>query len=154
MIDTLKRFFGGEKSVDEDAKTESHDIKIATCAIFLEMANIDEEFSAEEQTHIVDLIKSRFGLDANLANELIDAAHEELKKSVDLWQFTNQVNQNYSRDEKLNIIESIWTLVLIDGIVDKHEDYLMRKLTRLLRLVHKDMIDTKLAARKRLSAES
>ena len=72
------------------------------------------------------------------------SSQKELDGSIDLWQFTNLVNENYSRYEKINIVEMIWKIVYADGKLDKHEDYLVHKLGKLLRLSHKELINAKL----------
>ena len=76
--------------------------------------------------------------------EVIDAAEEEVKNSLDLWQFTNTINSNFSREQKKAVMESVWKLVYTDGTLDKHEDYLMHKLHKLLNLTHSDLIEAKL----------
>ena len=146
MIDRLKKFFAKIGSDDSPGqKTHSdHDIRVATCALFLEMANIDGEFSEMERRHVVSILKRDFGLSDEEAGSLVDASEEELKDSIDLWQFTNLINQNYSMDEKIRIIESIWEIVYTDGKLEKHEDYLAHKLANLLRLTHKQLIEAKL----------
>ena len=146
MIDIVKKFFSGtrEPGAAEIREKEPHDIRVATCALLLEMAHIDGEFSDSEKDHILTHLEEDYGLSGDLAEELIEAAKEELKGSVDLWQFTNLVNQNYAVDEKLKIIEMIWKLAYVDGNLDKHEDYLLHKLAKLLRLSHKQLIDAKL----------
>ncbi len=146
MIDLVKKFFGKGATTDavEQRENESHDIRIATCALMLEMANIDGEFSPSEREHIVSNLKKDHGLSDECAAELIDASNEELKGSIDLWQFTNLVNQNYSIEEKTRIIEMVWKLAYADGSLDKHEDYLVHKLANLLRLTHKQLIEAKL----------
>ncbi len=146
MIDLLKRFFGksaGERSADKEEKA-SHDVRIATCALLLEMANIDNKFSESERERIIHILKKDFQLSDEHTISLIEAADEELNRSIDLWQFTNLINQNYSEDEKLQIIETIWKIVYADGRLDQHEDYLVHKLAKLLRLTHKQLIDAKL----------
>ena len=75
---------------------------------------------------------------------MFEASKEELNNSVDLWQFTNLINKNYTSKEKIRIIETIWRIAYTDGLLDKHEDYLARKLVSLLRLTHKQLIDAKL----------
>jgi uncharacterized tellurite resistance protein B-like protein len=75
---------------------------------------------------------------------MITAAEAELEQSVDYWQFARLINANYSMDEKVAMIEMLWRIVFIDGRLDKHEDYLMHKLARLLRLHHKQLIDAKM----------
>jgi uncharacterized tellurite resistance protein B-like protein len=150
MIDLVKRFFSqGPQDVgtDKDGATP-HDIRIATCALFLEMSYIDGEFSESERQYVVSILKRDFELSNEHAAALLEAAHGELKESIDLWQFTNLINQNYSLEEKLQIIETVWKIAYTDGKLDKHEDYLIHKLAKLLRLNHKQLIDAKLRAKR------
>ena len=146
MIDLAKAFFGKRtkpRASDREARTD-HDIRVATCALFLEMANIDGEFSPSESKSILSILKKDFQLSDEYAAELLQASHEELKRSIDLWQFTNLINENYTMEEKIQIIEMIWRIVYTDGKLDQHEDYLVHKLAKLLRLTHQDLIDAKL----------
>jgi len=140
MLDSLKKFFGPAQNHDAGR----HDVRVATCAILLEMANIDGEFSDREQREIVSILERRFGLEDSVAADLIAAAHAERERSVDLWGFTNQINQGYTREEKIKILELVWQVLYIDGIVDKHEEYLARKITHLLRLTHEEFIGAKM----------
>jgi uncharacterized tellurite resistance protein B-like protein len=143
MINLVKKFFGKSAFTDPD-KENAHDVRLATCALFLEMANIDGEFSKEEQENIISMLKEKFQLSDEYTSELMKSSQKELEGSIDLWQFTNLVNENYSRDEKINIVEMIWKIVYADGKLDKHEDYLVHKLGKLLRLSHKELINAKL----------
>ena len=144
MIDIVKKFFGkGDK--DSGKKEDGgHDVRVAACALLVEMGSIDGEFSEEEQQHIVATLEKKYGLSDENAKELMDSAHKELEGSIDLWRFSNLINQNYSHDEKNSIMEMVWQVVYADGKLDKHEDYLVRKMATLLRLSHKEMIDAKL----------
>ena len=146
MIDRIRRFFGKGQGADSAGQgdTESHDVRVAVCAIFLEMANIDGEFSASERDDVISLLKRQYGLSDEHVVELMGASQKGLKDSIDLWQFTNLINQNYSRDEKIQIIEMVWQIVYADGRLEKHEDYLVHKLAKLLRLTDKDLIGAKL----------
>ena len=126
----------------------SHDIRIAICALFLEMSNIDGEFSKTERENIISIMKKHYDLSDEYVVALLEASHEELKGSIDLWQFTNLINQNYSMEEKVRIIEAIWRVAYTDGKLDKHEDYLVHKLAKLLRLSHKQLIEAKVKVKK------
>lgn len=75
---------------------------------------------------------------------MIAEAEKELDGSVDLWQFARLVNANYSFEEKIEIIETLWRIVYVDGKIDKYEHYLMNKLENLLRLSQSQLIDAKL----------
>jgi len=143
MIDLLKKFF--QKSQDIEKKEQPpQDPRIATCALLLEMANIDGEFSESEKESILKILKKEYQLSDDHTAALVQAADEELKRSIDLWHFARLINQNYSEEEKIKIIEVIWHVIYTDGILDKHEDYLVHKLAKLLRLSHKQLIDAKL----------
>jgi uncharacterized tellurite resistance protein B-like protein len=146
MLDIVKRFFSrdsDEVSKDENQKTE-HDVRVATCALFLEMAHIDEAFTQAEMDTILSIMKQKYALSQENADILLAEADKELAGSVDLWQFTRLINENYSIEEKIEIIETLWRMVYVDGKMDKYEHYLMNKLKNLLRLSHDQLIDAKL----------
>jgi uncharacterized tellurite resistance protein B-like protein len=146
MIDLVKQFFSTSKNDPDIQHKEdvTHDIRIATCAILLEMANIDGEFSEPERKDIIEHLQKVYELSDEYMTELIKNSEKELEGSIDLWKFTNLINQNYSLEEKIKIIEMVWEIAYSDGRLDQHEDYLAHKLANLLRLNHKQLIDAKL----------
>lgn len=145
MIDFVKRIIGVEARVTGDpGRTPARDVNLATCAIFLEMAHIDGEFDENEREHILSVFQQEHDLSREDVLELKKASQEMLEESLDLWKFTNVINQHYSREEKIRIAELLWGLVYADGRMDDHENYFMHKLAKLLRLTHDDLIDAKL----------
>jgi uncharacterized tellurite resistance protein B-like protein len=123
-------------------------IQIATCAILLEIANSDEEFSDIEKENIISVLKKDFQLSDESAGKLIEISDKEREKSTDMWHFTHLINENYSVEDKIKVIETVWKVVYADGKLDKHEDYLVHKLSNLLRLTHKQLIDAKIKCKK------
>ncbi len=148
MIGKIKDFFNNRLSAEKDATDEVNEkrIQVAASALLIEMASIDDEFSEEEGERILSLLKKEFALTDETAGELIDLAKTELKGSVDLWQFTSLINAEYTPEEKIRLMELVWKVVYADGKLDKHEDYLVRKLTKLLNLRQSETIEAKLAA--------
>ena len=146
MLDKIKRFFDAAAAGGSDnaKQTTEHDIRVATCALLVEIARIDNEFSDAEMETILTILKDKYGLSQEHADALIAEAERELDKSVDLWQFSNLINENYSAEEKIEIIETLWRIVYVDGRMDEHEHYLMGKLQNLLRLDHNQLITAKL----------
>jgi uncharacterized tellurite resistance protein B-like protein len=146
MLSSLKRFFSpsaADRTVDSGRDPE-HDIRIATCALFLEMARIDEKFTKEEMETVLSIMQEKYGLSREHADTLVAEADKELEDSVDLWQFARLINDNYSIDEKMEIIEILWRMVYVDGKMDEYEHYLMNKLRNLLRLSQDQLIGAKL----------
>ena len=145
MLDSLKRFFSPAAAGERGASGSDpeHDVRIATCALFLEMARIDGKFTPEEMETVLSIMKEKYGLSGEHADALVADADKELENSVDLWQFARLINENYSIDEKLEIIETLWQMVYVDGKMDEYEHYLMSKLKNLLRLSHDQLIGAK-----------
>ena len=146
MLDIVKGFFhktAAEFSEDTNPKS-AHNVRVATCALLVEIARIDETFTDAEMEAILSILKEKYGLSQDHADALIAEAEKELEQSVDLWQFAKLINENYSNDEKIEIIETLWRIVYVDGKMDQYEHYLMNKLQNLLRLSHEQLIAAKL----------
>jgi len=144
MLDTLKRFFNKIPENTSIDVSPQHDIRIATCALFVEIARIDETFTQKEMETVLSILKKQYNLSREHADVLIAEAEKELENSVDLWQFAKLINENYSNDEKLELVEMLWQIVYVDGKMDAYEHYLMSKLKNLLRLSHDQLIGAKL----------
>ena len=146
MIDMVKRFFSKTRANNSNAAEQNtlHDLCVATCALFVEMARIDGTFSQAELETILSILKEKYGVSEEQADALIEAADKERDQSVDLWQFARLINENYSTDEKIEVVETLWQIVYVDGKMDQYEHYLMNKLKNLLRLSHDQLIDAKL----------
>ena len=149
MLDVMKKFF--QKDLEEKTGTKEEDraqrIQVATCALLLEVANSDDEFSDNERDNIVKILEKDFQLSVGYAEELMELSEKERQGSIDLWGFTNRINEHYSPEEKTKIIEMVWKVIYADGKLDKHEDHLAHKLSSLLKLSHKQLIDAKLKVR-------
>ncbi len=146
----VKKFFqkdtaADKKEIREEDSTER--IQVATCALLLEVANSDDEFSDIERDSIIQTLKRDFNLSDEYAEELVELSDKKRKESIDLWQFTHLINEHYSLEEKIKIIEMVWKVIYADGKLDKHEDHLAHKLSGLLKLSHKQLIDAKLKVR-------
>ena len=148
MLSMIRNILNGTKS-NERAREEGGEqrIHLAAGVLLLEAAHIDNECTVEEMEHVVQTLRAKFSLTADCVAELLELAHLEREEAVDLWQFTNRVNQDFRKDEKLAIMEDVWRVIFMDGRLDKHEDHFAHKLATLLRLSHKEMIDAKLRAR-------
>jgi uncharacterized tellurite resistance protein B-like protein len=145
MFDVVKHFFRKvEKQDDGAARETGHDVLVATCALLVEIARIDNTFTQEEMTTILSILKEKYGLSKQNADALIAEAEKQLEESVDLWQFARLINENYSNEEKMEIIETLWRIVYVDGKMDQYEHYLMNKMKNLLRISHDQLIDAKL----------
>ncbi len=135
MLDTIKSFFGAKmepESSDEDVA--EHDVRLAACALLIEIAHADDEFTDDEGRHLRSAMRRQYGLDEEEAEQLIELAETARASAVDLWQFTKLIKQNYSLGQKMVLVEVMWGLVYSDGELSSHEESLMRRVCHLLNL--------------------
>ena len=135
MLESIRAFFQKAMVPDSSRGLErSPDIRLAACALLLELAHADDEFTGEERAHMQAAIERHFGLKPAEADQLIELAEQERAEAVDLWQFTRLINENYSPGQKMVLAEVMWGLVYADGSLRDREDLLIRKITDLLNL--------------------
>lgn len=136
MLDAIRRFFQSSMTGDEDAESpeEAPDLKLAACALLLELAHADDAFSDEERTHVESAVRRHFGVAQDQAEELLALAEAERRQAVDFWQFTSLIDRHYSLAQKTLLAEIMWGLVYSDGELADKEHYLMRKFSHLLHI--------------------
>ena len=114
------------------------------------MAYADSDFSDLEENKIMEILQKEYKLSREETTALLEVARSKREESIDFWQFTNLINQNFSNDEKIKVLEILWNVIYADGKVDKYEDQLIHKVSFLLDLHHRDMIDAKLRVKEKL----
>ena len=151
MLNIFKELLKKGEAVSDSQKGHSleKELQIATCALLLEMAHTDDEFSPDEEKQIEDLMRSHFDISQDTFNEIKELSDNQRAESIDLWHFAKIIKDSYSVAEKEKVIEMIWTVVYADNNLDNHEDYLVHQLAQILNLEHKQLIDAKVKVLKR-----
>jgi uncharacterized tellurite resistance protein B-like protein len=139
MLEVIRRFvrerLGTEDSRAAAGGTPSPSrVQLAACALLLELAHADDEFSPEEQQHIESTLQRHFGLDEASGSELIRLAETARAESLDHFQFTRLVAAEYSLAQKMVLAEVMWGVILADGRLSDHEAHLVRKMASLMQL--------------------
>ena len=135
MLDAIKSFFGATMEPESpEQEVAEPDVRLAACALLIEIAHADDEFTEDESQHLLAAVRRQYGLDATKAERLLELAERARVDAVDLWQFTKLIKQNYSLGQKMVLVEVMWGLVYSDGELSSHEDSLMRRVCHLLDL--------------------
>jgi len=123
-----------------------HDpLRLATAAVLLDIAYADGEFHPAEDENLVTYLSEQFALSPDDTSELVEAADEIRKKTVDHFALTHYIRKNAPLSERIDIVKTMWRIVYSDGQLTGYESYLVRKLSDLLGLEHHVMIDAKSA---------
>tara|TARA_B100001105_G_C22385136_1_gene441497 strand:+ start:1511 stop:1954 length:444 start_codon:yes stop_codon:yes gene_type:complete len=136
MFDKLKSIF--DKKIEEE--NEQFDtVQIAISTLMIQTAVYDGIFDEKEKSEILELIKKYFELTEDQKLSLFKIAMKVNDNSNDMQQFTRVLNTNLSEDEKLNIIEMLWKIIISDGHIDDYENALIRKISGLLYISDRDV---------------
>lgn len=153
MLDFFRHLFSGEKPEGNSEHVNVSDdkqIKIATCALFLEVANSDQNFSDDEHAKITELMKKLFSLTEDEAEKLLSVSEKYRSQSVSIYEFTDIINKYFSKEKKYEVVKNLWRLVYVDKSVDQYEDYYVRKISSNIKLSHEEFIAAKLEIKEEL----
>jgi len=147
MIKKLRHVFKKkDKNEDYDRLREvdpQKRLQIATCALFIEIANADEKFLNVEKEKLINLMKKQFSLEDDYVEELLELSQRQVEESLSLYEFTSEINATSSKEETYEIVKNLWRLILVDDELHPFEDYLIRKISSSLNLLQKDMLSAK-----------
>ena len=122
----------GDESRAVGALRDKDELQVAAAALMVESALMDDRFEAAEEAKIVELLMARFELDDGAAESLIETARERVDHSTQLFGFTRVVNDRFSQDERIELMEMLWQVAYADGRLDDYEASLMRRLAGLI----------------------
>jgi uncharacterized tellurite resistance protein B-like protein len=139
MLEAIRRFVNERLGTADRvpgalAPGQPDPVQLAACALLLELAHADGEFSAEEQRHIERNLVRHFRLDESTAAELLRLAEAERSQSLDHFQFTRLIAAGYDLRKKMVLAEVMWGVILADGRLSDHETHLVRKMASLMQL--------------------
>lgn len=156
MIASIKKFFAQtiEPGVNRSGRAAEHALHVATAALLLEMMRMDTSVTSEEIATVASALQNEFGLDANEVDQLMALAAEEAQQATDYFQFTSLINQSFSGEQKIRVVEFMWQVAYADGHLDAHEQHFMRKIADLLYVPHSEYIAAKLRAREGATPKS
>ena len=145
MLKSLKVFF--ERSIQDSADQSisglDSRVELAAAVLMIEISLADSSIDNAELAVIKKALIAHFNIGADQVDELIDLARREVDLAVSLHDFTRMLNDSMDASEKIQVIELLWQVAFADAVLDKYEEYYIRKIADLLYISHKDYIRTK-----------
>ena len=111
------------------------------CALLIHAAKIDANYTEKEE-EIIRKTLSELGLEKENISKTIEEAKIIEDSSNQILDFTKEV-KNLPEQEKIKIIESLWSIIYSNKEADIYEANLMRRLAGLLYIDNKTMGDIK-----------
>lgn len=135
MLSDLKDLFA--PPIDNSGAEISHrsreEVRYAAAALLIICAKSDFESHPAEQRAIMEALERSFLLKHEVIESLLALADEDTGTRR-LQEFTALVNQYYSMDDKMELIENLWRVAFADGRLDQFELHYISRVAFLIRL--------------------
>jgi uncharacterized tellurite resistance protein B-like protein len=116
------------------SRVHPHDVRVAACALLLELAHADGHFSALERSRIGGMLQRWFGVKAADAEQLLTEAASARRDAAGPFVFTAQLVREYDVAQRTVVAELLWEVALADGALDTAEEALLAELAGALAL--------------------
>ncbi|WP_334066643.1 TerB family tellurite resistance protein [Nereida ignava] len=119
-------------TVDKPAQLADADARLALTGLLVRLAKSDGDYALAEQQRIMSIIQARYGLSGSDAQILKLQAEELEKEAPDTVRFTRAIKDAVAYEDRIAVVEALWTVALADGERDDEEDALLRMVVSFL----------------------
>ena len=143
----LFNFLRKKKSQDLEGESVSFDFELTAAVLAYEIARIDGEIDEDE----LKILKSELVLIAGKTNkdesEILEIIESYSKNSVSFHDFIEDINKEYSKDQKIDLLSFMWDVAYADSKLDIEEERLIRRVADLIRIKDIEVLKLKDSAK-------
>ena len=154
MLKKIKEYIsdlGNESSeIPNQEQKDTEIINNACAALLIETALADKVFNEDELISMQQTLKKVYKIDEKDIEELINESKKKVSESTSLYEYTRLINDFCDYKDKIKLINNLWSIAFADQQLDKYEEHLIRKISGLLHVSHKDFIEQKLLVKETL----
>ena len=132
--------------IPENETVSDDDARLALGALLVRIARSDGDYATVEQDQIKSVLSARYGLAD--ATALLGECETLEAEAPDTVRFTRAIKDAVAYEDRIGVVEDMWTIVLADGVRDKYENQLMRLVPPMVGVTDQESN----AARKRVEA--
>ncbi|WP_296418978.1 TerB family tellurite resistance protein [Pseudooctadecabacter sp.] len=122
----------------DPAPLSDTDARVALGALLVRIARTDGTYDPDEKAQIDAVLMSRYGLSDTGAQALRTECEAAEAEAPDTVRFTRAIKDAVPYDDRMGVIEALWTVVMADGKRDKAEDALLRMVAPMLGVSDQD----------------
>lgn len=136
-------FFKKTKKDNKKTESPSFELELTASVLAYEIARSDGEISAEELSTLmeeIEKISEKVGKDKF---EILKTVELYSKDSVSFHEFIEDINNNYTKNEKISLIDFMWRTAYADGMLDTDEERLVRRVADLINIKDVEVLKLK-----------
>jgi uncharacterized tellurite resistance protein B-like protein len=142
-------FFKKDYQEKEDNKHPSFEIELTAAVLAYEIARSDGDVGNEELKLLMEEIKIISRKVKKDENEIFQIIELYSNDSVSFYEFVEDINSNYTKEEKHSLLKFMWDIAFADGKLDVNEERFIRRLADLIRIKNIEVLKLKDSARVR-----
>ena len=125
----------------------SHTLELATAVLLVEVMRNEPGLKEVEKDAVLLALRRKFHLAQDELDRLLEMAHETARTAYDYHSFTNRLNERFTQDQKILVIEAMWQVAYADGHIAAGENHVIAKVAGLLHVTHGEYIAAKMRAK-------
>jgi uncharacterized tellurite resistance protein B-like protein len=145
MLRTIKDLLNSltEGPTSRSPEQQAHQLQLATAVLLVEVLRAEPTLDAAERTTLVRALRGKFTLREDEVERLIELAQDTAKTAYDYQRFTSQLNDRFSQEQKIRVVEAMWQVAYADAHLDANENHVISKVAGLLHVTHGEYISAK-----------
>lgn len=145
MFSTITSLFKQMLEGNDLAARTQENPNLAIACLLCEVSGADYAVDDAESKAKLSLLQALTQLAATECELLLAEAHEKIKHTASLYDFTSQLRE-LSQQQRFELIKAMWDVAHADGTIDPLEDAVIRKAAELLYVDHSTFIRAKLTS--------
>tara|TARA_E500000178_G_scaffold323784_1_gene349682 strand:+ start:114 stop:551 length:438 start_codon:yes stop_codon:yes gene_type:complete len=124
-----------KKDRKEVSKSEaSFELELTASVLAYEIARSDGDITNDELLVLMEEIEKIALKVGKEKSEILKIVENYSKDSTSFFEFIEDINKNYEKDNKLSLLEFMWKTAYADGRLDVDEERLIRRVADLIKI--------------------
>ena len=143
----MLNIFKKKKVTQDIQKNPEFEIELIGAVLAYEIARSDGDISDLELNLLIEEIKKISKKVNKTDEEILSIIETYSKDSVSFHEFIADINNDFSKEEKLSLISFLWDVAFADSRLDVDEERLIRRIADLIRIKDIEVLKLKDKAR-------
>jgi uncharacterized tellurite resistance protein B-like protein len=126
--------FFKKKTQPVDETKNNFEVELTASILAYEIARSDGNISESELSLLYDEIKKISAKVGKKESKILEIIEEYSKNSVSFHEFINDINEDYTKKDKLSLIQFLFDVAYADKILEVSEERLIRRIADLIKI--------------------
>ncbi len=135
--------FFKKSNIETHEEVPSFEIELTAAVLAYEIARIDGDVSLSELNVLMSEIKAISNKVGKKETEILEIIETYSNDSVSFYEFIEDINKNYTKNEKLSLLKFMWKIAYADGKLEVDEERLIRRLANMIKIKNIEVLKLK-----------